>query len=285
MSTAARLDQWLESVPDGRLRFGCLLLVFGLGVVDWWTGREISFAVFYALPVVLSGWHGRRRSSVLIAVSSAAVWAVANELVGEPHTRPWIGAWNAGTRLVTFAVLAVLAADLRALVERERRLARIDVLTGLDNRRSFSAKAQRTLSEAAERRGPVAILCLDVDDFKRVNDTRGHAEGDALLAALARSLQDSVRATDTVGRLGGDEFAILFPGADEQRALELAGRVRHNANTLFAQRNWPVSLSVGLLVLPTSRTQLDEVMRAADALMYQAKHAGKDQLETLVLEG
>jgi diguanylate cyclase (GGDEF)-like protein len=171
--------------------------------------------------------------------------------------------------------------DLRALREtttRLRHLADHDPLTGLLNRRRFEHELARHLAYG-RRYGPDgAALVLDLDRFKPVNDTYGHAAGDRLLARVASVLHERLRATDVVARLGGDEFAVLLPHADragaEQVAHSLVETVRAEA---LAAGTEPVTVSVGV-VLFTERASLDAegALAAADLAMYDAKTAGGD---------
>jgi diguanylate cyclase (GGDEF)-like protein len=144
------------------------------------------------------------------------------------------------------------------------RISRADPLTGSLNRRGFQERFQAELN-AAERSGqPLALLQIDLDDFKNINDTRGHAAGDELLIWVVRTLQETLRPTDWVGRLGGDEFAILLPGASRGNAVEVADRVRY----ALTER---APASIGAAVFPIDGADSDELHRCADTELYARK--------------
>ena len=156
-------------------------------------------------------------------------------------------------------------------------MARHDSLTGLANRAAFQDEMEHTLKHA--RRGEtLAVLCLDLDYFKNVNDTLGHLIGDKLLCAATQRLQDSLRDVDTIGRLGGDEFAILQSGEGG------AGQASTLAHRLIAEINRPydieghhvvVSASIGIAIAPGDGTSTEQLLRNADMAMYRAKSEGR----------
>jgi diguanylate cyclase (GGDEF)-like protein len=144
------------------------------------------------------------------------------------------------------------------------RISRADPLTGCLNRRGFAERFQAEMN-AAERSGqPLGLLQIDLDKFKRVNDTQGHAAGDELLIWVVRTVQTMLRPTDWVGRLGGDEFAILLPGASRGNADEVADRVRY----ALTER---APASIGIAVFPLDGADPDELHRRADTELYERK--------------
>jgi diguanylate cyclase (GGDEF)-like protein len=171
--------------------------------------------------------------------------------------------------------------DLRSLLATTselRHLADHDALTGLPNRRRFEQELARHLAHM-RRYGPEgAALVLDLDCFKRVNDTFGHAAGDRLLARAASVLRERLRATDVVARLGGDEFAILLPRVDGAGAAAVARSlvetIRAEALTADARG---VTISIGIIAFDEHAPVVPEgVLAAADIAMYDAKAAGGD---------
>lgn len=161
--------------------------------------------------------------------------------------------------------------DRKRLEERLRHLADHDSLSGLLNRRRFEQELQAHVARC-RRYGPVgAVLLLDVDRFKEVNDERGHAAGDELIVAVARVLRDRLRSSDVVARIGGDEFAALLPQAGPGEAGEVA------ATLVDAVRVHGVTISVGVAAAAeTHPLMAGELLRRADQAMYEAKAAGRD---------
>jgi len=163
--------------------------------------------------------------------------------------------------------------DVRALPET-RRLAHTDELTGLVNRRGFLDAVEDELERHPGR--PTAVLMLDLDRFKELNDTLGHAAGDRLLAELGPRLSAALRPTDTLARLGGDEFAVLCPGAAATGARRVARRLHEALEEPFAIGDLAVhvDVSAGIAVAPGDGRTVSELLQRADVAMYQAKGGG-----------
>jgi diguanylate cyclase (GGDEF)-like protein len=120
------------------------------------------------------------------------------------------------------------------------------------------------------------VAVIDCDNFKAVNDTLGHLEGDRLLQAIAEELQQSVRKTDVTARMGGDEFAVLLPDTSHDQAQQLVERLRLSLAQRMRQNNWPVTFSMGVAVYATPPKSVDSLIHGADVLMYSVKQDRKD---------
>lgn len=249
--------------------------VFALGVLDYLSGHEAFFAVFYLFPIAFVAWHVGWRWAMAYSVLSAAVWLGANIAAGEVHTRTWIFAWNTFTRFAVFYIVASLLTALRAAHDHERRLARTDHLTGAENRRSFYDLAERERERCRRYRRPFTVVYADVDNFKSVNDTLGHSTGDALLREVTSVARKALRSIDVVARLGGDEFALLLPETGPDAGRQVAERVGAALDEAMARHRWPVSFSVGVVTCLEAPATLDELLSAADRLMYAVKGEGK----------
>jgi diguanylate cyclase (GGDEF)-like protein/PAS domain S-box-containing protein len=165
-----------------------------------------------------------------------------------------------------------------------RKLAYRDTLTNLPNRLSLHELLNLELAHARRNRSALGVLFIDLDDFKRINDTVGHAAGDEVLRATAARLRSNLRETDTIARLGGDEFAVLLPGAlgvdDAQMVAEkLLGAL--DEPVLFEGHKLRVRASIGLAMYPGDADQPDELLRRADEAMYKAKQQGGARLASV----
>jgi diguanylate cyclase (GGDEF)-like protein/PAS domain S-box-containing protein len=166
--------------------------------------------------------------------------------------------------------------------ERIRHMAHHDALTGLPNRTLFQDRVTQAIAQAHRRRTQVAILFVDLDRFKDVNDSLGHETGDRLLRLAGRRLQACLREGDTVARLGGDEFVISLPAvADSNDAMLVAGKVLEALREAFVVdgHELNVSSSVGISLYPADGDDTDALMRAADTAMYHAKERGRDNYQ------
>ena len=186
--------------------------------------------------------------------------------------------WERSPFLSVALVGPLLAIQLyqRAIVGalRAMRLALTDPLTGLGNHRHFHERLERELRHAHEKRLPLTLCLVDVDDFKRINDRFGHPAGDRVLSQVASRL----RQTGEAFRLGGDEFALLLPGYDENAALTAATSVVDRISTLELDQLGPVTVSAGVATSPVHADDRDELIRLADSALYWAKEYGKNRV-------
>ena len=174
---------------------------------------------------------------------------------------------------------APVLANLRNLAIAEMRAA-TDGLTGLPNKRAVTDALQRMFAQASTVRTPLALLLLDLDHFKQVNDQRSHQVGDQVLANVGAVLRTALRDRDFVGRNGGEEFAILLPETDSTAALNIAERVRAAiAEMAPAGTDVAVTVSIGVAVFPEHASTPDRLERLADAALYVAKHKGRNRVE------
>jgi diguanylate cyclase (GGDEF)-like protein/PAS domain S-box-containing protein len=162
---------------------------------------------------------------------------------------------------------------------RLHHLAHYDPLTGLPNRTLFYATLRKTLAQASNSGLLVAVLCIDLDQFKNVNDTLGHAIGDELLGQFSNRLVECVRIRDTVGRLGGDEFALILVMQDGQEGAALvANKIREVLRAPFDLKGHEVAVtaSIGITIHPIDASDPESLIKCADTAMYRAKQAGRD---------
>jgi diguanylate cyclase (GGDEF)-like protein len=251
---------------------GCLVVAVGLA--DYSTGEAISLSAFYVLVVLLATFLLGRRAGLIVSLAAAGVTIAGQLAPGASLSQPWIAYWNGAIRLG----LLVIVVFITGAFLRERVSAREDPVSGLANRHGFMETAAREVLRARRYTRPLTLIMLDLDQFKAVNDLRGHREGDAVLRAVGEALTVTVRATDVTARFGGDEFAVLLPetGADQGRVT--AERIRKEVGAAMEKRRSPVTFSAGVVTFTRPAASVDEVMNRADALMYAAKAAGKDTI-------
>ncbi len=265
-----------------------------------WSAARPDNAVAAWLPAVLAGGDGQRafrrvtidRVPTLLAIDPipgtqlliVASLAESDALAG--HVR------YAGN-LLGFAAIALLALtfpfvvvsrravhDLRHRRElerryvQERRRARSDQLTGVANRVAFDDQLERCNRTLAEEGLPFVLAFIDIDRFKALNDSQGHAAGDNALRRVARTLVGSVRATDLVARLGGDEFAVLMPGATAQGAPRVCGKLHAALLAAAASADLRIGFSIGVVAFEQAPAEPRIITALADRLMYDVKSAG-----------
>jgi len=161
------------------------------------------------------------------------------------------------------------------VVSRLQQMALKDTLTGLGNRRFFDDSFEKAVMLAKRHNEHCALILLDLDNFKQVNDSNGHSAGDEVLLAVADCLRDTLRATDSLFRFGGDEFAVVLSGQDTDNAELVARRLVKVINQHYLCQQYAVSASVGLAVFNTDQCS-KQLFSAADSALYAAKEAGKN---------
>ena len=177
------------------------------------------------------------------------------------------------------AELELRSVELRHSQQQLEQMAYFDSLTGLPNRRMFNDELRRLIARSARGQGNFALLLVDLDGFKQVNDVDGHDAGDALLVAVAERLRGLIRDTDSVARLGGDEFAVLLPQSEEDGGIEAtcARMLASLAQPLtLGDRTIQATASIGAAVCPQEGTSPDELYKSADLALYEAKRAGRN---------
>jgi diguanylate cyclase (GGDEF)-like protein len=156
--------------------------------------------------------------------------------------------------------------------ELYKEMSIMDGLTGIYNRRYLDELLRREFERAKRYNQPLSVLMVDIDDFKKYNDTHGHQEGDELLKKIANFLVEAVRGVDMAFRYGGEEFLVFLPQTLKAGAVEVAKRLVN-----LARQNLPATLSIGLAAFPEDANDMEELIKRADGALYQAKHLGKDR--------
>jgi diguanylate cyclase (GGDEF)-like protein len=235
---------------------------------------------WHYLAVALCFYRGAASPTVgvLFTTVSFVVWASVFPVAAA--LEPWLAgwgieneAWNLPKFLVATGMIFVL---LEEQIGHAEHASHHDALTGLPNRRAFSRRLELALGRAHGSGGRVAMLVIDLNDFKRINDTLGHAAGDALLRFVAQRLQQGIRAGDTLARIGGDEFAAILPDvADRAAAQARADRLARalEANTEFQGMRLSIGASIGLALYPDDGPDDMRLYAAADRAMYASKLA------------
>jgi diguanylate cyclase (GGDEF)-like protein len=233
--------------------------------------------IFYVWPLVLTAYSCQRREVLLNYLAVLVGFAIALAGWAPPDTRivMWVLVAVVGGVLAT--LVTALKERLSLVVGDLRSLATHDPLTGVLNRRAFAAALEDALLRAARDDVPSAVLVLDVDWFKAINDTWGHATGDRTLKDLSATLQRCTRASDEVGRLGGEEFGILLHATDAAGAEVYAERLRLAVAGSSGQDAPAITVSIGVAAMKPDQ-DVDHVLDAADYAMYAAKDAGRDRV-------
>jgi diguanylate cyclase (GGDEF)-like protein len=239
-------------------------------------GAGIATTSWLALPLVTLGARFSERGvAVGVAYSLALLVAVAFGVDAAAVT-------DDPTNLLAPAALMIGIALFQTVLMRSdvkhRKEAVVDPLTGMLNRNALRQRTAELAQQAAVTRLPVGVVVGDIDHFKRVNDSAGHAAGDAVLTDVAYTLRKALRAFDLAYRIGGEEFLVLLPGADAERSRELAEDLRV-AVSAGPQAGHPVTMSFGIAASQAGEPfEYERVFAAADAALYDAKQSGRNRV-------
>jgi len=261
-----------------------IVLVLLLWVIDYLTGPDFSFVVFYLFPVFLVTWFAGKEAGAAISLMSGIAWFTADALTMSEPSHPSIHYLNFITKLGFFLVVNFTVTSLRVSLQREREMARTDYLTQVANSRFFAEIASSEIKRAGRYQHPFTVAYLDIDDFKSVNDRWGHSTGDELLALVAYTIRNNIRATDSIARLGGDEFALLMPETGYDAASVVIQKVHQSLQAAMGRKQWPVTFSIGVVTFRTPPDSVDGMIRVADAFMYSVKHSGKNRIKHQEIE-
>ncbi|UGB44496.1 GGDEF domain-containing protein [Frateuria edaphi] len=272
---------------DRRKPSWCVPVVVGIyalqGMFAWHGAidRALDWMLFWHyLAVAFCFYRGAVGPSVGVVfttvsfVAWAAVFPVAAALA------PWLAGWGIENEAWNLPKFLVATGMIFTLLEEQighaEHASQHDALTGLPNRRVFANRLEQALRRARESGGRTAMLVIDLNDFKRINDTLGHAAGDALLHFVAQRLQQGIRAGDTLARLGGDEFAAILPEVADRAAAQVrAERLARafDASTEFQGQQLSIGASIGLALYPDDGQDETRLYAAADRAMYASKLA------------
>lgn len=240
---------------------------------------------------------GQERAAILEITASLSqiehtereLLKVRDEQLGTARDRQtWLGVVVAVSGICTLALALLAISALRSAFAREskyrqqlRTLAETDDLTGIANRREAMAALDRAIADSRRRGEQLAVAVLDIDHFKRVNDTYGHGAGDEVIRRISRIAAAAVRSSDLIGRIGGEEFLLVLPGASVAKAYEVCERLRQHVQEapidLPGQIGVEVTISTGIARLRHGEDSLSLIERADEAL-YAAKNEGRDQV-------
>lgn len=257
----------------------CAVLITEVNVVT--TDASTGAQLFFLWPVLYAANFLGRRAIYVSLLTVYGGGAITVFIVGGPHAASDFAALVLAMTMITVVVYALRnrADKLRRVLEEQ---ARADPLTGLANRRHFDDELARAGVRARRKATPLALLTIDLDHFKTINDTWGHTIGDRALQSVAAAMTAVAGPEDVAARLGGDEFALLLH-TDREGALRTADALRTAVRGDDALPGGPPGLSIGLAVLPEDATTGEDLVKASDQALYAAKANGRGRTASLAL--
>jgi diguanylate cyclase (GGDEF)-like protein len=264
-----------------------LFLLYIASIVMFWffdtiTGPDLSFLLFYLIPVLGATWLSGKRTGIVIAVVSAAAWFFSDVISHSSYSHPAVPYWNVTVKCAVFLLTVELLSRLKKTLEHEMELARKDELTGAANRRSFFESAQIEIDRTHRYKHPFTLAYFDCDDFKQINDTFGHETGDRTLRVMSSTIIKNIRSTDVLARLGGDEFVLLLSETGYDQAHAVIEKLNALLQEKLAKSKLSATFSVGVVTFLRPPSSVDDLLKKADAVMYSVKRDGKKSIKHII---
>ena len=256
-----------------------LLICITVFLFDIFSSAVIASGVPYAALVLVGLIAQKPRFILMLAVLGSVLTIAGYYLspVGVVSDGIWI---NRVLALCAIWITATASYFHLEMLARLEPLATTDQLTGLYNRHYFTSELVKQINIWRRYQRPLSILILDIDFFKKVNDSYGHLAGDYVLQVLAKICQAAVRDIDTVARIGGEEFAILLPSTAVNGAMRTAERIRKETEAFsfkYEDVRFRVTVSLGVAELADESWSVTEFVKAADEMLYKAKNSGRNR--------
>jgi diguanylate cyclase (GGDEF)-like protein len=248
-------------------------------IIDLLAPKDVRLHMLYVFPLAAIALHCERKSAIIGALALSSTFQAVTFFFEGISGRSY--ATDALIALSTAVVMAALARATRQNHLVAVNLATSDWLTGLHNRRSFETVADLEIKRQQRYGGVFSLAVIDLDGFKRLNDSKGHHAGDSALQILADVLREHIRQSDTIARIGGDEFAILMPHTKTPDCSALCQQFCVKVADRMAAAQFEVTVSVGCKAFEQAPESVSHALRQADEAMYAAKAAGKNRAVSL----
>jgi diguanylate cyclase (GGDEF)-like protein len=273
--------EFFNGKSDGFVIMISSAMVLIIGLIDYQTSLDISLSLIYLLPIILLAWDTRKKATVFLSFFSVLVSLVSDVMAGRSYSdyNLAVELWNSISKLFFYFIVSYAFIALKEAFNKEKNLARTDSLTGIANQRYFFEIARIEVYQARRYKRHISIAYIDVDNFKHVNDTYGHAEGNNLVILIASTMKKNIRTSDRVARLGGDEFAVLLPETDEKQARAVIEKLQKALMEVMRQEKWPITFSIGVVTYFSPKVTIVDMIKKADKLMYTVKNSGKNKVK------
>ena len=279
-----QITNMLGRMPKSLLFGLCMAIIALFGYIDYKFGYEISITVMYLLPILVVSWHIGIKSAFVASLFSAITWFLADVHSGHRYPSILYPLWNSGIKLSIFMMVMFIIRKLRLELELIKDLSMTDPLTGCRNRKFLYTALGNELERSRRTNAPVTIAYLDLDNFKQINDTRGHKTGDEVLKTVSGCIAAGIRTIDSISRIGGDEFVILLVDVSPGEARTILRRILTALKKTLHQHGFTaITCSVGAVTCTKCGHSVDEIMEKSDKLMYQVKQSGKNNIKFLRL--
>ena len=253
----------------------CITFVCVITVVNNQFLTSVSLEPLLLLPVVIASWYGNLFTGIAVSfiTSLAILVSYDQSLLVLPTTD---AVYTALVYLSALSILSLLIHDFSAVFKVEESAAEHDHLTGLLNTRGLTSLLEEEIARTKRYKHPFTIAYIDIDNFKAINDSKGHGEGDNILCKLAKIITTSFRESDYIGRIGGDEFVCLLPETKQPDARVVFNKLKKNLDTAFCNDDIVVTFSIGVVTFESAPPSTQSALALVDKVMYRVKKLHKN---------
>ena len=243
---------------------------------DTLSSYELRKTPFYLVPILYGSVCLGMFWGLVFALLSFASVVFQGIFVGHPYSSSFFFYFDAVGILIVFLIVSTTTSLLKRSRDAEHSLARTDNLTNVANRIGFYEKLTAEIDRQHRLNKPFALLFIDCDDFKDINDRFGHEGGDDALKRMANAIVNDLRTYDIIGRIGGDEFAVLMPDISGADLSNIIDRIRDSLILAFSMKPYKLTISMGAVEFINIPQSADMAMSLVDSLMYKVKNKGKN---------
>ena len=255
----------------------CLFVMLGIFYIDIkFLPNEITLLLPYVLLVSVVTFYVGNKTGFIFAWIAIFFWIASSS--NFLKNLSYILYFNAIIKSIFIFLQYILIVFLKKKYQEVESLSFVDELTGLRNRRGFNIFADYELNSIKRRKESISLLFIDIDNFKKINDTMGHGEGDKVLKEVGNVFRNILRKGDIAARFGGDEFCILLSNVDKNGTQIISERIIRRFHDSCIEAKWPTTLSIGILNTD-KESNLEDLIKKGDELMYRAKMNGKNGIE------
>ena len=253
----------------------CITLVCVITVMNNQLLTSVSLEPLLLLPVVIASWYGNLFTGLSVSFITALAILVSYDhaLLALPTTD---AVYTALVYLSALSILSILIDNFSAVFKVEEAAAEHDHLTGLLNTRGLTSLLEEEIARTKRYRHPFTIAYIDIDNFKVINDSKGHCAGDAILCKLAKIITTSFRESDYIGRIGGDEFVCLLPETKQPDAKVVFDKLQRNLSMAFCNEDTVITFSIGVVTFESAPPSTQTALALVDKVMYRVKKLNKN---------
>jgi len=253
------------------------IAIFSLNILIF--EKDAIFSTFYIIPVIIASWYVGFNAGLFISVFCLVEYSFLFIYYQVEFFNLSVYLISFIPKMVVYFFIAFILVRLKKSLIAERQLARIDSLTRIGNRKSLFERVELEMNNLRRYNKIFALVFIDIDDFKKINDTSGHIEGDRILKTFANRVNDTIRKNDALFRVGGDEFILILPQTNLDQSKIVMSKIKASLGEPDIQSKQFPTVSAGVGIFTVYIENIEDVVLYVDKLMYKVKKTGKNNVD------